>query len=105
MRELADWILEDDTFYGKVRLNEGAIEPGQMGSGIVETMVIAVGSGGVANTLIRCLFTWLRKRRDRYTARLVLKDGEGREINLDMNGLTDPDAIISKAFEFFSPDE
>jgi Effector Associated Constant Component 1 len=101
LRELGEWFRADDTFRGKVNYKERPIEPGQMG-GMTEAIVIAVGSGGAATTLIRQLFIWLGRRGERYTAHLTLKDGKGREVSLDINGLTDSDAITRKFFDFFS---
>jgi hypothetical protein len=103
LRELGEWFRADDTFHGKVGYKEKAIQSGQMG-GIIEAVIIAVGSGGAATTLIRQFFTWLRRKGERYTAHLTMKDGHGREVTLDVNGLTDPEAITQKAFEFFSSD-
>jgi hypothetical protein len=99
--ELGDWFRADDTFRGKIRYSEKPVKAGQMG-GMVEAIVIAVGSHGAATTLIRQFFTWLRSSSERHTAHLTLKDGNGRELSLDINGLTDSDAITRQAFEFFS---
>jgi hypothetical protein len=103
LRELGEWFRADDTFRGKVGYKEKTIQPGQMG-GMVEAVIIAVGSGGAVTTLIRQFFTWLGRKGERHTAHLTLKDGNGREVTLDVNGLTDPEAIIRRAFEFFSSD-
>ena len=43
-------------------MKEKPIQPGQMG-GMVEAIVIAVGSGGAATTLIRQFFMALGKER------------------------------------------
>ena len=103
LRELGEWFREDDVLRGKISYEEKPIQPGQMG-GMVEAIVIAVGSGGAATTLIRQFFIWLGKNGERYTAHLTLKDAKGREVNLDVNGVADSDAIARKAFEFFSFD-
>ncbi|MDB6014692.1 MAG: hypothetical protein JWL65_6942 [Gammaproteobacteria bacterium] len=101
LRALAAWLREDDIFRGKIRLDEEPINLGHMG-GLIGEIIIAVGGGGVANTLIRQLFTWLEKRGDRHAAHLTLKDGTGREASLDVSGLDNPDAIMHRVFEFFS---
>jgi hypothetical protein len=69
---------------------------------MIEAVVIAVGGGGAANTLIRQFFVWLRTSREQHTVHLTLKDGNGREATLNVNGLKDSDAITRKVFEFFS---
>jgi hypothetical protein len=102
LRELGEWFRADDDLRGKTSYKEKLVEPGQMG-GMIEAIVIAVGSGGAATTLIRQFFTWLGRRGEGYTAHLTLKDDKGREASLDVNGLKDSDAIIQKAFAFFSP--
>lgn len=104
LRALADWFRVDDAFRGRIRLIEEPIRPGHMG-GMIEVIAISVGGGGVANTLVRYLFTWLGKYGDRHSAHLTLKDDTGREVSLDVNGLHDSDALASKAFEFFSNGE
>lgn len=101
MYELGDWFRADDQFRGKISYKEKLIQPGQMG-GMVEAIVIAVGSGGAATTLIRQFFSWLGRSGERHTAHLTLKDSNGRELSLDINGLTDSDAIARQAFEFFA---
>jgi hypothetical protein len=103
LRELGEWFREDDTLRGKISYKEQPVKPGQMG-GMIEAIIIAVGSGGAATTLIRQFFTWLRRSGDRHTVHLTLKDDTGREVHLDVNGLKDSDVIARKAFEFFSSD-
>jgi hypothetical protein len=73
--------------------------------GVVEVIAISVGGGGVANTLVRYFFTWLGKHGDRHSARLILKDENGRQASLDVNGIRDSEALMLKVFEFFSDDE
>lgn len=101
MRELADWFRADDIFSGKVHYDEKPIVSSQMG-GVIEAVVIAVGSGGAATTLVLQFFTWLRIHSERHIAHLTLKDGTGREVSLDIDGLNDSEAIARKAFDFFS---
>src|ERR1700728_1708153 len=83
LRELADWLRADDIFHGQIHLDEKPIQSSHMG-GLTEAIIIAVGRGGLANTLVRQIFTWLARREHR-TVRLTLKDGTGREAILDVN--------------------
>jgi Effector Associated Constant Component 1 len=104
LRALADWFRSDETLRRGMRLIDKPFEPGHMG-GMIEAITISVGAGGVANTLVRYLFTWLGKHGERHRARLTLKDETGREVSLDINGLHDSDALARKVLEFFPDGE
>lgn len=104
LRSLADWFRADEAIRGRVHLVEEPIRPGHMG-GVVEVIAISVGGGGVANTLVRYFFTWLGKHGDQHRAHLTLKDENGRQASLDVNGVRDPEALALKVFEFFADGE
>ena len=104
LRALADWFRADYAFRSRTRLIEEPIKPGHMG-GMIEAIAIAVGGGGAVNTLIRYFFIWLGKHQDKHSAHLTLQDDTGRELSFNIDGLSDPNAIIQKAFDFFSQSE
>jgi len=104
LRSLADWFRADETIRGRVSLVEEPIRAGHMG-GVVAEIAISVGGSGVASTLARYFFIWLGKHGDRHTARLTLKDENGRQASLDVNGIRDSEALMRKVFEFFADGE
>ena len=72
LRQLANWLRDEDELRGRVRLVERPIEPGHMG-GVLDTVQI-VATSGTATALVTSLFGWLRHRRT--AERVTLRVGE-----------------------------
>lgn len=60
--QLLDWLREEDTLRGLVRLAQTPIREGDLG-GIAETLTVVLGSGVSVTALARSLTTWLTHRR------------------------------------------
>jgi hypothetical protein len=52
-----------------------------------DALLVTLGSGGVAVTLIEALASWLRSRRSNVRIKLTMPD---REVELDITTLRDP---------------
>ncbi|WP_433684682.1 effector-associated constant component EACC1 [Nocardia sp. CA-119907] len=80
LRSLHDWLLHDDGLRGRVRLVHSDVVPGQMG-GVLDALVVAVGSGGMGAVLAGSLSTWISQRRS--DVKITVTNSDGVEIELD----------------------
>jgi hypothetical protein len=67
---LIEWLQRDDEFRGRVRTLPRQPGPHEMGAA-VETLSVALGSGGAGAVLASFLTTWLQTRRARISVELV----------------------------------
>jgi hypothetical protein len=104
LRTLAGWLSDEDEFRGRVRLARRVLQSGQMG-GVLDALTVAVGSGGAAGTLVQSLFLWLKQRRSTPTVRLKLRSDDGREAELDLQGVQDATTIVDQVIAFFDQDK
>lgn len=91
LRSLLDWLRHEDTLRGGVRPVQAPVQPGQMG-GVLDTLTVALGSGGAGAVLATSVSTWLRQRHTDITLTLVAEDG--RRIELDARRLRDPAVLL-----------
>ncbi|MBB5801341.1 hypothetical protein F4560_001109 [Saccharothrix ecbatanensis] len=76
---LQRWLGEQDDFAGLTSLQRTEPSPGQMGS-VLDTIIVAAGSGGAVTALIGTLSVWMRNRGAKITA--TVKKGD-RSVTID----------------------
>ncbi len=62
LRSLQAWPAHEDDFRGRVSTQQQPIRSGEMG-GVVDVLVVALGSGGAGAVLARSVTTWLTQTR------------------------------------------
>ncbi|MFJ1562297.1 effector-associated constant component EACC1 [Streptomyces mirabilis] len=90
LRSLLDWLHHEDELRGRVVLERAAPRSGEMG-GLVDALVVALGSGGAGAVLARSLSTWLWQRRSDLKITIT---SDGRTIELDAQRVPDVQALI-----------
>ncbi|TCC00587.1 hypothetical protein E0H26_02590 [Micromonospora zingiberis] len=70
---LVDWLQRTDDLHGRVRMVPRQPGPEDMGSAM-ETLSVALGSGGLGAVLAGALSTWLGTRRARISVEFVESD-------------------------------
>jgi microcystin degradation protein MlrC len=84
---LRQFLLRDDQLRSiDVDARAAALPGGAMGAA-TDALLVTLGSGGVAVTLIEALASWLRSRRSKVRIKLTMPD---REVELDITTLRDP---------------
>ncbi|MFQ6397581.1 effector-associated constant component EACC1 [Nocardia sp. KC 131] len=86
--QLLEWFNDDDELRGRVSLPPNKIRPGQMGD-LSDVLVVAVGAGGIAPALARCLTAWFTVRRSDIA--ITLKIDDHTEITLDAKRIKTPE--------------
>jgi hypothetical protein len=80
LRSLLGWLRHEDALRGRVRPENAPIGQGEMG-GVLDALVVSVGSGGVAAVLAGSLSTWLSTRRS--DVRITVTTESGRTVEAD----------------------
>lgn len=80
LRSLREWLVADEELRGRVRLSEAAPAPGTLGS-VVDTLVVALGPGGVATATASVLIAWIRRRKSDVTIKGTRQDGSSFELH------------------------
>lgn len=98
---LSEWLQRGDELRGRVRTLPRQPDPHEMGA-TVDTLSVALGSGGAGAVLASALVTWLQTRRARISVELVETEGGERLRRLEveagnaakvaeLHGLLNPD--------------
>jgi hypothetical protein len=90
LHALRSWLTGEDELRGRLTLRSHQIEAGQMG-GILDVLVVALGSGGAGAVLAGSLSTWLTQRRVDLTVTVSTPDG--RHVTVDVRRARDPQAV------------
>src|SRR5207248_8605813 len=104
LRAVAKWLRNEDELRGLLRLVNAPTRPGRMG-GVLESVSLLVGSGGIGTVLIKSLFTYLGQRRRAITLELRLKREDGQELELKLSDPKSADAVLKQAVRFFGDHE
>lgn len=94
LRSLLDWLQHEDELRGRVSLERTAPRPGEMG-GLVDVLVVALGSGGAGAVLAQSLSTWIGQRRADLKL-TITADGRTRTVELDGKRVPDVQALIQQ---------
>jgi hypothetical protein len=92
LRSLLDWLRHEDTLRGGVRMAQTSVRPGEMG-GVLDVLVVALGSGGAGAVLATSVSTWLSQPR-RADVTLTVTAEDGRRIELDARRIRDPAVLL-----------
>ncbi len=92
LRSLLDWLRHEDTLRGRVRTAQTPVRPGEMG-GVLDVLVVALGSGGAGAALATSVSTWLSQPR-RADVKLTVTAEDGRHIELDARRIRDPAVLL-----------
>jgi Effector Associated Constant Component 1 len=102
MRSLYEWLAGDDELRGRIRLRPTPAAPGTLGP-VLNSLVIALGPGGVATATASVLISWIRHRTGNQSVRITRPDGTSFELTvtrvrgLDAAGVRDLVAEISRS--------
>jgi hypothetical protein len=97
--ELAAWLTSEDELRGRVTVRSAAVSPGEMGGGIADVLIVALGAQGVGTVLAASLSTWIKHRRP--SADIEITDEEGRSTKISIRDATPDtvDAVVRRALE------
>ncbi len=80
MRSLREWLLAEEELRGRVRLEEGAPEPGTMGT-LSDVLTLTLAPGGLAAVFTGAFIAWIRHRTGSADYRLIRRDGSVIEVS------------------------
>jgi hypothetical protein len=103
LRSIAKWLRNEDDLRGRVDLIKHSNQTDQMGS-VIDTIAVAVGSGGMGVTLIKSLFVYLTQRRRHEKITIKFKREDGREVKLDLADTDSAEKVVKQALNFFDAD-
>lgn len=103
LRALRSWLSDEDELRGRIHLSEQPAQIGHMG-GLADAVTIAVSGGGAATVAVRSLYAWLAQRQRGHRARLTFENGNGRRLEIEIDGLHNADAVLEKVLEIYSSD-
>jgi hypothetical protein len=87
---LRSWLIRERELQGRVRLAPTTVGPEDLG-GVLDTLSVALGSGGIGVALTHSLSAWLASRRS--SVKLTVTS-RGRKIVLDTQGVKDVPALM-----------
>ncbi|MGH3722338.1 MAG: effector-associated constant component EACC1 [Pseudonocardiaceae bacterium] len=99
LRSLLDWLRHEDTLRGRVRSVQEPVRPGQMG-GVLDALVMALGSDGAGAVLATSVSTWLSQRHTDVT----LTAHDGRTLELDARRVRDPAVLLREVERLLTPE-
>ncbi|MCX4429552.1 effector-associated constant component EACC1 [Streptomyces mirabilis] len=80
LRSLREWLLNEEELRGRVRLVDGPVAPGTLGSG-VEALAVILAPGGIATAVASVLIAWIRHRTSDVTLKVTRPDGTSYELS------------------------
>lgn len=83
MRSLREWLVDDASLRGRVRLTAAPPREGTLGAGM-DALVIALGNGGAVTALATVSVAWLKRRTGRMKVKFTRADGAMVEISTDL---------------------
>lgn len=101
LRSLLDWLRHEDTLRGRVRAAHAPVRPGEMG-GVLDVLMVALGSGGVGAALATSISTWLSQPR-RADVKLTITAENGRHLELDARRVRDPVVLLREVEQLLGP--
>jgi len=97
LESLFDWLRHEDALRGRLQFRPSAVPPGAMGP-LDETLLVVLGSGGVASVLARSLTEWVKQRTS--DVRLTFTRPNGETISVDGRRIRDPAALTDIVTRF-----
>jgi hypothetical protein len=82
LRSLHSWLVKEPELKGRVRLAPGVPAPDRLGPGM-DTLLIALGPGGVATAVASVAIAWIRRQTGSQTVRITRPDGSAVEVTAE----------------------
>jgi hypothetical protein len=95
LASLTEWLQIERDLAGQVRQIPGAVGPTDLG-GALDTLSVAIGSGGIGVALAQSLTAWLRTRRSDVKLTITI---DGRTVEIDAHRIADPTELITRALD------
>jgi hypothetical protein len=95
LASLAKWLRAERDLAGQVSQVPGPVGPSDLG-GVLDTLSVALGSGGIGVALAQSLSAWLRTRRSDVKLTITV---EGKTVEIDARQIADPTELIIRALE------
>ncbi len=99
-RSLHAWLTREDALRGRVEQRHLPASDGDMG-GLLDCLVVTLGSGGVGALLAQSVLTWLGQRRADVS--VTIRTADGREVTIDLKGTKDPMAVVREVERLTTP--
>lgn len=94
LRQLAQWLRDEDELRGRVTLMEQPISPGHMG-GVLDTIQVVLTSG-TAGSLVTSIIAWLGHRRATGKVTVKIPTARGQVIEMRCGSADDAQDILDK---------
>jgi hypothetical protein len=93
-RSLLANLDRESELRGRSRLSHEPVRPGQMGAGMVESIVVTLISSGGLAALVRAWTVWVRYRTS--DVQITVTDGSGESVTLKATRVDDPTGLIKE---------
>ncbi|MGH3707830.1 MAG: effector-associated constant component EACC1 [Pseudonocardiaceae bacterium] len=103
LRSLLEWLRHEDTLRGRVHTAPTPVPPGEMG-GVLDVLVVALGSGGAGAALATSVSTWLSQPR-RTDVKLTMTAEDGRHLELNAHRVQDPAALLREVQQLLKTED
>jgi hypothetical protein len=88
LRSLQEWLAEPIELRGRVRPLERPPAPGTLGP-VLDSLLVALGPGGVAGALATVVIAWIRHRQGEVTVEVTRPDGGSVKVSAaNVRGMT-----------------
>jgi hypothetical protein len=88
LRSLQEWLAEPIELRGRVRSLERPPAPGTLGP-VLDSLLVALGPGGVAGALATAVIAWIRHRQGEVTVEVTRPDGGSVKVSAsNVRGMT-----------------
>jgi hypothetical protein len=101
LRALHNWLRHEDDLRGQLQLTRAALHRDQMG-GLLDALVVAVGSGGMLAVLAGALSTWISQRHS--DVKVTVTSEDGRKVEFDGHRV-DPQIVLRELRRLLDPPE
>ncbi|MFE3900144.1 hypothetical protein ACFXPY_07170 [Streptomyces sp. NPDC059153] len=102
LERLQRWLVNEPEFRGLVTQVRAAPGAGHMAAGVIEGLLLTLGSGTVA-VLARSLPIWLRQQRSE--VEIELTRGEGTSVRIKADNLQDAESLVRRVLDDTSPQD
>lgn len=102
LERLQRWLVNEPEFRGLVTQVRAAPGTGHMAAGVIEGLLLTLGSGTVA-VLARSLPIWLRQQRSE--VEIELTRGEGTSVRIKADNLQDAESLVRRILDDTSPQD
>ncbi|WP_330253542.1 hypothetical protein OG874_02715 [Nocardia sp. NBC_00565] len=80
LRDLMSWLEREDEFRGRITVEQQPVQPGEMGSGWSDVLIVAFGAGGAGTVLATTVGVWITHRKPRVD--IEIERGKGKSVKI-----------------------